>query len=35
MPKYEDKRNPYAGAFGIIGLALSIALLIWALSGLI
>ena len=35
MSKYIQKRNPYTGAFGFIGLALSIALLVYALSGLI
>ncbi len=35
MSSYEQKRNPYAGAIGFIGLALSLALMIWALSILI
>jgi hypothetical protein len=32
MQRYEQKRNPYTGAAGFIGLGLSLALLIWALS---
>ncbi len=35
MPKYVQKRNPYTGAIGFIGLALSIALMVYALSGLL